>query len=57
MIGVELKERATPTRRALRERGVLALPARNLNLRLLPPCAWGRPQVDELIAALGAVLA
>jgi acetylornithine/LysW-gamma-L-lysine aminotransferase len=57
MIGIELKERVTPTRRALQPRGVLALPAGPLTLRLLPPLVWDEAQVDELLDALGAVLA
>ena len=56
MIGIELKERVTPTLKGLQERGVLALPAGNLNLRLLPPLIWDSPQTDELLAALGEVL-
>ena len=57
MIGIELKERATPTLRALQTAGVLALPAGPTTLRLLPPLIWERAQVDELMAALGDVLA
>jgi LysW-gamma-L-lysine/LysW-L-ornithine aminotransferase len=56
MIGVELKERVTPTLRALQERGVLVLPAGALVFRLLPPLIWEREHADELIAALGDVL-
>ena len=56
MIGIELKSRATPTLRALQERGVLALMAGNLVIRLLPPMIYGQEQVDELLAALGDVL-
>ena len=56
MIGIELKERVTPTLRTLQERGVLALPAGTLSLRLLPPLAWEQAQADELVEALGAVL-
>ncbi len=48
MIGIELKERVTPTLRGLQENGVLALPAGNLALRLLPPLIWQEEQVDEL---------
>ena len=55
--GVELKERVTPTLRALQERGVLVLPAGALTFRLLPPLIWEREHADELIAALGDVLA
>jgi acetylornithine/LysW-gamma-L-lysine aminotransferase len=57
MIGVELKERVTPTLRALQERGVLVLPAGNVAFRLLPPLIWEQQQADELIDALGEVLA
>ncbi len=56
MIGIELKERVTPTLRGLQERGVLALPAGNLTLRLLPPLIWEQTQVEELLVALGEVL-
>ena len=56
MIGIELKAKATPTLKALQERGVLALMAGNLVIRLLPPVIYGQEQVDELLAALGDVL-
>jgi acetylornithine/LysW-gamma-L-lysine aminotransferase len=56
MIGVELKERVTPTLRALQERGVLVLPAGPTTFRLLPPLIWEQQQVDEFIAAAEAVL-
>ncbi|MDQ3043654.1 MAG: aspartate aminotransferase family protein [Chloroflexota bacterium] len=56
MIGIELKERVTPTLRALQDLDVLALPAGNLVLRLLPPLIWKESQVDELLAALEEVL-
>src|SRR5690606_16321953 len=52
MIGVALKERVTPTLRALQARGVLALPASPVVFRLLPPLIWGEEQADEFIAAL-----
>ena len=51
MIGVELKERVTPTLRALQERGVLVLPAGPTTFRLLPPLIWEQQQVNEFIAA------
>jgi acetylornithine/LysW-gamma-L-lysine aminotransferase len=57
MIGVELKERVTPTLRALQERGVLVLPATPVVFRILPPMIWGDEQVDEFVTALGEVLA
>ncbi len=53
----ERKERVTPALRGRQEWGVLARPAGNPNLRLPPPLVWERAQVDELIAALGAMLA
>ncbi|MEA2512838.1 MAG: LysW-gamma-L-lysine/LysW-L-ornithine aminotransferase [Thermomicrobiales bacterium] len=57
MIGIELKERVTPTLRALQERGVLALPASPVVFRLLPPLVWEEEQVEEFLRALGQVLA
>jgi len=56
MIGIELKERVTPTLKALQERGVLVLPAGPVTFRLLPPLVWEREQADELLAALEAAL-
>jgi acetylornithine/LysW-gamma-L-lysine aminotransferase len=56
MIGVELKERVTPTLRALQDCGVLVLPAGPTTFRLLPPLIWERQQVDEFIAAADVVL-
>jgi acetylornithine/LysW-gamma-L-lysine aminotransferase len=56
MIGVELKERVTPTLRGLQERGVLVLPAGATTFRLLPPLIWEQQQVDEFIAVANDVL-
>jgi acetylornithine/LysW-gamma-L-lysine aminotransferase len=56
MLGIELKTKATPTLKALQERGVLALMAGNLVIRLLPPMIYGQEQVDELLNALEGVL-
>ena len=56
MIGVELKERVTPTLRALQERGVLVLPAGPTTFRLLPPLIWEQEQVDEFVVAAESVL-
>jgi acetylornithine/LysW-gamma-L-lysine aminotransferase len=56
MIGVELKERVTPTLRALQEYGVLVLPAGATTFRLLPPLVWDTAQVDEFMAAAADVL-
>jgi acetylornithine/LysW-gamma-L-lysine aminotransferase len=57
MIGLEMKERVTPTLRGLQEAGVLALTASSTSLRFLPPMIWEQQQVDELIAVLEVVLA
>ncbi len=57
MIGIELKQKATPVLRGLQERGVLALPAGNLVIRFLPPMIWGQGQADELLTAVEDVLA
>lgn len=57
MIGVEMKERITPTLRALQENGVLALPASPVVFRLLPPLIWEDEQVDEFLTTLERVLA
>ena len=56
MIGIELKQKATPVLRGLQERGVLALPAGNLVIRFLPPMIWGQAQADELLIAVEDVL-
>jgi LysW-gamma-L-lysine/LysW-L-ornithine aminotransferase len=56
MIGVELKERVTPTLRALQERGVLVLPAGPTTFRLLPPLVWEEQQVEEFVKAAQEVL-
>jgi acetylornithine/LysW-gamma-L-lysine aminotransferase len=56
MLGLELKERVTPTLRGLQEKGVLALPASSTALRFLPPMIWEQAQVDELLTVLEEVL-
>ena len=56
MIGIELKERVTPTLRALQQRGVLVLPAGPTTFRLLPPLIWEQQQADELIEAVELTL-
>ena len=56
MIGVELKERVTPTLRAFQERGVLVLSAGATTFRLLPPLIWTTDQVDEFMETAAAVL-
>ncbi len=56
MIGVELKTRATPVLRALQERGVLALPAGSVVVRLLPPLILTEEQADAAVATLADAL-
>jgi acetylornithine/LysW-gamma-L-lysine aminotransferase len=56
MIGVELKERVTPTLRALQDQGVLVLPAGATTFRLLPPLSWGLQQVDEFVEVAAPIL-
>ena len=56
LIGLELRGRVTPVLRALQEQGVLALPAGQTVLRLLPPLILQPEEAERLIAALDAVL-
>jgi acetylornithine/LysW-gamma-L-lysine aminotransferase len=56
MIGVELKERVTPTLRAFQERGVLVLPATATTFRVLPPLVWDQQQVGEFLGVAREVL-
>jgi LysW-gamma-L-lysine/LysW-L-ornithine aminotransferase len=56
MIGVELKERVTPTLRALQQHGVLVLPAGPTTFRLLPPLIWEQQQVDEFMDVVEVIL-
>ncbi|MEX2046972.1 MAG: aminotransferase class III-fold pyridoxal phosphate-dependent enzyme [Chloroflexota bacterium] len=57
LCGIELKENAGPTIRALQERGVLALGAGPTVVRYLPPLVIGTEQIDRVIAATAAALA
>ena len=56
MIGIELKEKATPYLQALLQRRVFALPAGPTVIRLLPPLVITSDQLDTVIDALHAVL-
>ncbi len=56
MIGVELKEKATPFLKLLAERGVLALPAGPTVIRLLPPLVISEAQIDAVADAMVNVL-
>jgi len=56
MVGVEFRTRVTPILRGLQERGVLALPAGSLIIRLLPPLVIDDAQIDAVVTALGETL-
>ena len=56
MTGVEFRVRVTPVLKGLQDRGVLALPAGSLVIRLLPPLVIGEEQIDRAVAALGETL-
>ncbi|MGQ9682409.1 MAG: aspartate aminotransferase family protein [Anaerolineae bacterium] len=57
MVGIELKEKVQPYLVALQERGVLALPAGPTVLRLLPPLVIEEGDLEQVVAAIKAVLA
>ena len=57
MIGIELKEKATPYLQALLNQGILALPAGPTVIRLLPPLVITQEQLDTVIDKLRLVLA
>jgi acetylornithine/LysW-gamma-L-lysine aminotransferase len=57
LCGIELKENAGPTIRALQERGVLTLGAGPTVVRYLPPLVISAEQIDRVIAATAAALA
>jgi acetylornithine/LysW-gamma-L-lysine aminotransferase len=56
LIGIEIKQKATPYIVALAERGVLVLPAGLNVIRLLPPLVITRPQLDTVAEQIAAVL-
>jgi acetylornithine/LysW-gamma-L-lysine aminotransferase len=55
--GIELKENAGPTLKALQEHGVLALGAGPTVVRYLPPLLISAAQIDAVIAATRRALA
>ena len=57
MIGIELKEKATPYLMALMDEGVLALSAGPTVIRLLPPLTITRDELDVVVSSLLKVLA
>jgi len=56
MMGIELKQKATPVLRGLQEQGVLALMAGTLVIRFLPPMTWEEEHADILVETLARVL-
>jgi [amino-group carrier protein]-gamma-(L-lysyl/L-ornithyl)-L-glutamate aminotransferase len=57
ILGIELKENAGPTLKALQELGVLALGAGPTVVRYLPPLVITAGQVDRVVAATRSALA
>ena len=57
LCGIELKENAGPTIRALQDRGVLALGAGPTVVRYLPPLVISAAQIDQAVAATRDALA
>ena len=57
MIGIELKEKATPYLQALLAQGVIALPAGPTVIRLLPPLVISESELDTVVTALHTALA
>jgi acetylornithine/LysW-gamma-L-lysine aminotransferase len=57
LLGIELKENAGPTIKALQDEGVLTLGAGPTVVRYLPPLVIAADQVDRVIAATAKVLA
>lgn len=49
MVGVELRQKATPYLKALMDRGVLALPAGTTVVRFLPPLVISREDLDQVV--------
>ena len=56
MMGIELRQKATPVLRGLQQNGVLALMAGTLVIRFLPPMTWQEEHADMLVETLAHVL-
>lgn len=56
MVGIELKQKATPYLQALMDQGVLALPAGLAVIRFLPPLVIERSDLEVVVAAVQSVL-
>lgn len=56
MIGIELKEKSAPYLQKLLEEGILALPAGNTVIRLLPPLIIAQKELDWVVQKIEEVL-
>ena len=56
MIGIELRQKVTPVLRELQQNGILALPAGQTVLRLLPPLVISHEQLDSVLDGVISVL-
>ena len=56
MIGIELRQKVTPVLRELQQNGILALPAGQTVLRLLPPLVISHQQLDSVLDGVISVL-
>jgi acetylornithine/LysW-gamma-L-lysine aminotransferase len=57
LVGIELRSKVTPVLQRLQARGVLALPAGGMVLRLLPPLVISESDLDIVVAAIADSLA
>ena len=57
LVGVDLRQKATPYLKALMERGVLALPAGPTVVRFLPPLVISREDLDAVVERFADALA
>ncbi|HCX87219.1 MAG TPA: aspartate aminotransferase family protein, partial [Gammaproteobacteria bacterium] len=56
MIGIELRQKATPFLQALLEHRIIALPAGPTVIRLLPPLTIAQSDLDRVVSTLQKVL-
>jgi acetylornithine/LysW-gamma-L-lysine aminotransferase len=57
LVGIELRSKVTPVLQRLQARGVLALPAGGMVLRLLPPLVISESDLDIVVDAIADSLA
>ncbi len=56
MIGIELKEKASPYVRVLMEKGIIVLLAGKYVIRLMPPLVISKEEIDYVVENLGEIL-